>query len=231
MSSTEISTTPATKRGYSVPTLAVDLDETVAWTVGHWIGRLLKEFPIEGSPSVEQLIEQHRFAERVPEWKANPAALERMQQFRCCPDLHRELPIIPGSVEALRRLESLFSFEYLTMRNELVLDATKDWLTRHNFPAGEVTVCPSETPLEQKTSWKARVLELRYPDLVGIIEDHPSVVQSLPADYQGTVFFYSHSESPRNDIHVIPCPTWEHVEQNIRRELPRLLLGIERSAE
>ena len=231
MAATELSNTPAQKRGFSAPTLAVDLDETVAWTVGHWMARLLKEFPIEGSPSVEQLIREHRFAQNVPDWRANSEALQRMQEFRSCPDLHRELPIIPGSAEALRRLESFFSFEYLTMRNELVLDATKEWLALHKFPTGDVTVCPSETPLEQKTSWKARVLELRYPDLVGIIEDHPDVVRSLPADYKGTVFFYSHTESPRDDIRVIPCPTWEHVEQNIRHELPRLLLGINRSAE
>jgi 5'(3')-deoxyribonucleotidase len=230
MTAIEVPNTPAQRRGFTAPTLAVDLDETVAWTVGHWMTRLRNEFPIEGSPSVEQLIHEHRFAQNVPHWKTNTEALKRMQQFRCCPELHRELPIIPGSVEALRRLENLFSFEYLTMRNEIVLEATKDWLLLHKFPAGDVTVCPSETPLAEKTSWKARVLELRYPNLVGIIEDHPDVIQSLPGNYKGTVFFYSHTESPRSDIRVIPCPTWEHVEQNIRRELPRLL-GIDRSAE
>ena len=230
MAETELSNTPTPKRGFCAPTLAVDLDETVAWAVGHWMAQLLKEFPIEGSPSAEQLVREHRFAQNVPDWRANPEAQKRMQEFRCCPDLHRELPIIPGSVEALQRLESLFSFEYLTMRNELVLEATKDWLALHKFPAGDVTVCPSETPLVEKTSWKARVLELRYPDLVGIIEDHPDVIQSLPGNYKGTVFFYSHTESPRSDIRVIPCPTWVHVEQNIRQELPRLL-GIDRSAD
>ena len=113
------------------------------------------------------------------------------------------------------------------MRHPLVEQATKVWLQLNGFPAGDGTLGPADFPLEEKPLWKGGYIHAQYPELVGLIEDHPKVVESLPPDYQGTIFLYSHDSSPRDDLRVIPCPTWHDVEVAVQRELPRML-GLSR---
>ncbi len=203
--------------------LAVDIDETIAATVDEWMKKLLEEFPIDGAPEAHALIKEYRYAQNVPQWKENAVALARMQEFRECPVFHLEIPPIPDSATVLSEIARSLQLEYLTMRNPKVTEATRVWLEQNGFPKGNIQVCPIDIPLSEKPNWKASILAGRQPQLVGIIEDHPQIIQSLPSDYKGTVFFFSHHTSPRSDINVIPCPTWDHVARNVQRELPRLL--------
>ena len=47
--------------------IALDIDETISDTGIDFFSRLLKEFPILGNPTPEELIQTYKFTEAVPE--------------------------------------------------------------------------------------------------------------------------------------------------------------------
>ena len=66
-------------------------------------------------------------------------------------------------------------------------------------------------PHADSSKWKAQILQKLYPSIVGIIDDNPGLAEALPGDYKGVFFLYDYHEAPRNDIKVIPCPSWDDV--------------------
>ena len=50
-----------------------------------------------------------------------------------------------------------------------------------------------------------------YPEIVGIVDDHPSLPDNMSSDYKGVIFLYDNTEHARKDLNVIPCKTWDDV--------------------
>lgn len=210
--------------GGVVRRIAIDLDGTSSDTAACWAEKLFTKFPVPNT-TPEQLLAKHRLASLVPDWQLpEPAAY--VAQLRVCPDTHREYRPIPGAVEGARFFAERIEIEYLTMRPRCVLDATAWWLDHHGFPQAEIVACPDAIDFRDRAAWKAQQLHDRYPSLIGIVEDETKVVHALPKGYRGAVLLFSHDQTPRDDIQVIPCATWDHVIHHGTR-----VLNIERRIE
>ncbi|MCA9067078.1 MAG: hypothetical protein KDA96_28650, partial [Planctomycetaceae bacterium] len=47
--------------------LALDIDETLAWTVGHWAAELKRRFGGPEGMSVEEIVDKHKYTQHVPD--------------------------------------------------------------------------------------------------------------------------------------------------------------------
>src|SRR5581483_6066783 len=105
---------------------------------------------------------------------------------------------------------------YITIRPRSVLEGTKKWLRKHEFPQVDVLARPVGLPMAERNPWKAEVLHFLYPQVLGIVDDNPAVVQHLPPHYRGTVYLFDNEEAIRGDIAVIPCKTWPDVHTQVK---------------
>lgn len=197
--------------------LAIDIDDTLSLTAHHWAELLLKIHPLPGR-SVDELIATHRRASMVPEWQHAQALFT---EWRLSEELTLEYQPVPGSVEGIQALEKVIKLEYLTMRSQSLDAVTARWLKSFNYPESAIVSCPDEIESPKRPDWKATHLYESYPSIIGIIEDDERVAMSLPSDYKGSVFLYSHHEAPRSDIRIIPCPTWKDVTIAVEYEVAR----------
>ncbi len=197
--------------------IAVDIDETLSWTVGYWVKELSKRFGNPENLSPQQVIAKYRYTQLVPYWQT-PEALQWMEDRRNDDSLQESLPLIEGVDIIIQEVHRMLPIvAYLTTRPDSVILGTKKWLKKHAFPEAEVIARPKAIPLEDANKWKAKVLESLYPEVIGIIDDNENLVKELPATYQGTVFLYDREESPRDDIHVVICKDWQIVLQEVRK--------------
>jgi hypothetical protein len=63
----------------------------------------------------------------------------------------------------------------------------------------------------------------RYPQVVGLVDDHPDVAMNIPSGYQGKLFLIGHTSVPRSDVSIIACADWAEVSQQIAIAFPREL--------
>lgn len=61
---------------------------------------------------------------------------------------------------------------------------------------------------QEGMKWKAKILAYLYPQVIGIIDDNPDIIDYLPSSYEGTIFLYGNPVYPGGDLDVIPCGTW-----------------------
>jgi hypothetical protein len=105
---------------------------------------------------------------------------------------------------------------YLTVRPQLVLTATAKWLKKHNLPEATIIARPDNIPYEQGNIWKAAMLEKLYPQIIGIVDDNPGLVDALSETYPGVVFMYGRVDHPKKRINIIPSKTWQDVVHHSR---------------
>ena len=196
--------------------LALDIDETISYTVLHWFEELIKHFGNPENLSAKELIAKYRYGQNVPYWQSKEA-LNWMENFRRTSKVHENVPLIENSNHFVIELNKIVPVVlYLTTRPKAVERGTRKWLNTHKFPNLDVIFKPNKIPTERGNEWKAKVLEGLYPEIVGIIDDNPSLVQNLSRSYKGTVFLYDNNESPRKDLNIIPCKTWEDVLTKVK---------------
>jgi len=145
------------------PGLAVDIDETLSWTIGYWVERLQKLFGNPEGLSVSELIKKYRYTQNVPYWQS-AEAIEWMDKHRGSNEVQEELPIIEGSSVFLNKISEVIPISvYLTIRPKKVISGTKSWLDKHNFPKAPVVCCPDEVPFEDKISGKPNFSKIIIP--------------------------------------------------------------------
>ncbi len=191
--------------------LAIDIDETLSATTIYWTQQLQLQFGNPESLTVEEIITKYQFIERVPYWQTTEAnAL--MEEWTNSNDFQGTIPLIEGADEWLRKVAEIIPISaYITMRPQSILEGTERWLKKHSFPAARVIARPDEISWETAHEWKAEVVTTLYPTVMGLVDDRAAIAEAFAANYQGTIFLYGHSVSPRIDIDVIPCRTWEDV--------------------
>ena len=200
-----------TKKG-----LALDIDETLSHTLLYWTEILQKNFGNPENLSPRKLQAKYGYAQNVPYWQSKKAQ-EWMENARTSNSFHETLPLIDRSNEYVEKINQIIPIiVYITTRPEKVSIGTKNWLKKYNFPNVAVIHKPNNVPTQEGYKWKAKVLKKLYPQVIGIIDDHPNVVKNLPKSYKGVIFLYDNDKSPRKDLNIIPCKTWEDVLTKVK---------------
>jgi len=198
--------------------LAVDIDETLSWTIGYWVEQMQKKFGNPENLSIIELTKKYRQVQNVPYWQTAEALKWTNEQIHSS-DLQTELPLIEGANDYLAQIEKIIPIvAYLTVRPECTRAGTQDWLNKHGFPKAQLICRPTEMNHDDGSKWKAETLAKLYPQVLGIIDDNAKLLDFLPNDYQGTIFLYNH-DSHDSNLKVISCPTWSDVLEAVKRFL------------
>jgi hypothetical protein len=191
--------------------LAVDIDETLSWTIGYWFRELRRLFGNPEGLSVQELITKYRYFQHVPYWQTTEA-LEWAAQKIYDNDLQKVLPLIKNSNLILNKVNKIIQIkEYLTIRPIKVVEGTGHWLVKHKFPKAKIVARPPEISREDGHRWKAQVLSAGYPKILGIIDDNPVLFDYLPKNYPGVVLLYDMKKFETDRKNVYSCPNWNSV--------------------
>ena len=200
------------------PGIALDIDETLSWTLGHWIEEMQNRFGNPENLSVRDLINKYRYPENVPYWQTQEA-LDWKEDARNNDSLQTKLGLMPGAVEGVAALIKIVPISvYITVRPVTILNGTKVWLKEHGFPTAEIIAKPVTVAHADGNKWKAEKLVELYPRVQGVVDDNAGLLQFLPADYKGHVFLYNHKtipDSPQQNVYA--CPEWKSVVQQVEK--------------
>jgi hypothetical protein len=192
--------------------IALDIDETLSWTVAWWVEQLQEKFGNPENLTVEELIAKYRYTQNVPYWQTKEA-LQWMHDHREASEVQEELPLIAGADEYVEKLNEIIPITaYITTRPDSVNVGTYRWLEKHGFPKAPVIARPRYVDHSLGNMWKADVLQYLQDDVLGIVDDNPGLADNLHKDYPGTLFLYDNDSHRRQDeIDIIPCKDWGSV--------------------
>ncbi len=191
--------------------LALDIDETLSWTLGHWVAELQERFGNPENLSVKELIAKYRYTANMPQYQSKEA-LEWKEWARNDNDLHEILPLIEHANTIVSKINEIIPIvAYITARPDTVIAGTQTWLDKHHFPKARIVTRPPNVDLPDANKWKAQLLEKLYPEVTGIVDDNPELSKHFSPNYKGTIYMYNNATSTRTDINVIACMTWDDV--------------------
>eukprot|EP00287_Rhodomonas_sp_CCMP768_P004894 CAMPEP_0196732660 /NCGR_PEP_ID=MMETSP1091-20130531/12007_1 /TAXON_ID=302021 /ORGANISM="Rhodomonas sp., Strain CCMP768" /LENGTH=161 /DNA_ID=CAMNT_0042075965 /DNA_START=93 /DNA_END=574 /DNA_ORIENTATION=+ len=142
--------------GSPVCGVALDIDETLAWTGGYWLQQMQKLFGNPENLTPEEMFKKYKLCQHVPYYASNPEAMQWMHERRSCDDTQRKLPAIDGAVAGVAELcKHVNVVAYLTVRPHKLAEGTAWWLQQSGFPAASVVCKPDEVAFEEGNAWKA----------------------------------------------------------------------------
>ncbi len=198
--------------------LALDIDETLSDTNIFWFTKLSELFGNPENLSPREIANKYRYSQRVPYWQT-PDALIWMEEARHGNDIQLILPLIENADSVVKRINEIIPIvAYVTARPESVRAGTQSWLSSHDFPAAKLIMKPMDIPTDEGVHWKANLLIEMYPEILGIVDDHPGLLEILPNNYPGSVFLYNYNGEIRNDLSVVACPTWNNVYEAVKQK-------------
>jgi len=204
----------------SIPGVAVDIDETLSWTIGYWIQEMQKKFGNPENLTVKEMVEKYRYTQNVPYWQ-HSEALAWVDEKINSNETQENLPLIEGSSEYLNKINKIIPIvAYITIRPNRVLAGTKNWLKKHRFPEAPIICRPDEIVHGNGNEWKAKMLEKLYPNVLGIIDDNAKLLAFLSKNYQGKVFLYDHS-SHYDFSFAVACKNWGKVYEEIKKHFKK----------
>jgi hypothetical protein len=194
--------------------LALDIDETLSWTLGYWFSEMQRLFGNPENLTVRQIVDKYRYSQNVPYWQT-PEALEWVKDKTNDNEAYKKLDLIPNSNIFVNKINKIIPIvAYITTRPATVINGTRDWLLANDFPRATIILRPVDIPKSEGNPWKAGVLEYLYPQVMGIVDDHPDLAKYLQ-NYSGKFFMFDNKTSAIDNKNFIPCPTWEDVYQHI----------------
>ena len=198
--------------------IVCDIDDTLCITGRAWGEALAAAFDDPSLLDTAAIIRTYGAYQNVPSLQS-PEANARMQALITSPDFYERLEPVAGAIDGLTRVHAHQTIgAYLTMRVKELLGPTRRWLAHHGCPAAPIVMAPEPTHITDRQSWKAKTLAGLYPAVSGIIDDDTFVVANMDATYHGSIFLLGSDASPRQDIRVVPCKTWQHVCDAIIRK-------------
>ncbi len=204
------------KQQTKVPGLALDIDETLSDTTAFYFDHMQKQFGKLEDLSTRELIKKYRYSYRVPQWQ-HEEAKQFHDELRHDDSVQEDFELLENCNEAVNKVNQLIPIvAYVTTRPEAVVNGTRRWLAKHNFPDKPIIARPAGLTYEQVNTWKARVLELLYPEVLGIIDDEPDMGGNLDKNYKGVIFYYNAPKHIEAKVRVYPSKTWEDIYQNVK---------------
>ncbi|MBU2051927.1 hypothetical protein KKH13_01845 [Patescibacteria group bacterium] len=197
--------------------LGLDIDDTLAESGDAWIKGIQKQFGNPENLTIDEVKRKYRYSYNAPYWQGKTIrAWEK--SIRHNNQWHRVLPLIKNANHVVEKIHQLVPIVvYLTARPKSILPGTRDWLKQHGFPEAEIVYRPQEVKLPLSLAWKAQVLEYLYPQVIGMVDDHPQLAKDLSKKYPGTLYLYDyHDQAPRGDINIVPCKNWDEVLVKVR---------------
>jgi hypothetical protein len=197
--------------------IAVDIDETLSWTVGHWFKEMTHLFGNPEKLSIKKLATKYRYTQNVPYWQTKEV-LSWIESQKHSNELQKILPLIKNANHYLNKIDKIKPVAvYLTTRPENVIKGTKFWLDKHGFPKAPI-ICRPLNWKDNSNLWKAGVLLKLYPQILGIIDDNPELLTFLEAkNYQGTVYLYDNKNIKSKNINVTCAKTWQTLYGKVKR--------------
>ncbi|MFA6089184.1 MAG: hypothetical protein WC755_04940 [Candidatus Woesearchaeota archaeon] len=199
--------------------LALDIDETLSFTVGHLVKELQEKFGNPEKLSAEKITSKYRYTYNVPYWK-NKKVEDFVKKRIHSNSLQKKLPIIKESDKYVKKINRIIPITaYITVRPKSVIKGTKYWLDKCGFPKAKIICRPKKVSQKDGNKWKAKTLEKSHPNIIGIIDDNAGLLNYLSKDYKGTIFLYGHKKikENKNNISVIPCKDWKTVYKEIKK--------------
>jgi 5'(3')-deoxyribonucleotidase len=196
--------------------IAVDVDETLSWTIGYWVEQMQKKFDNPENLSINNMIKKYRYTQNVPYWQS-AEALKWIDEKIHSNELQEILPLIKGSNVYLNRIAKIIPITtYITVRPEIIRSGTQKWLDKHNFPKAPIICKPLNVEHKDGNKWKAKVLEKLYPKVLGMIDDNAKLLECLDNNYKGIIYLYDHSVVD-SELNVIPCKNWPDVFEEVKK--------------
>ena len=201
--------------------LAVDIDETLSWTIGYLVEEMQNKFGNPEKLTVKEIVEKYRYTQNVPYWQ-HKEALQWVDEKINSNETQESLPLIEGSSAYLKKINRIIPIvAYITIRPEKVIEGTKNWLSKHNFPLAPVICRPNELVHKNGNEWKAKVLEELYPRVLGIIDDNAKLLQFLNPDYKGRVFMYEHMNNLGFPF-AVACKDWHTIYKEVKKYISKI---------
>ncbi|MFA6185384.1 MAG: hypothetical protein WCT51_02920 [Candidatus Shapirobacteria bacterium] len=196
--------------------LALDIDETLSFTIGFMVEKLIEKFGNPENLSVEEICKKYRHTDKIPYWQSDEVNII-INEIVHSNEIQKELPLIKNSNKLIQEINKLVPIvAYITVRPVDIISGTNFWLKKHNFPKATIIAKPRNINRKMGNKWKAKVLEYLYPQVVGIVDDNPDLTKFFSKKYKGVIYLYDHTEAERKDINVIPCDSWETVAKKVK---------------
>lgn len=196
--------------------LALDIDETLSFTIGFLIEELIKKLGNPENLTAKEIAKKYRHTDNVPYWQ-NDEADEILNKINDSVESFKELPLIENSNKTVLEINKIIPIvSYITVRRTSAFESTKFWLKKHGFPKATIITRPNNLSRRDGNKWKAKVLEYLYPQVVGIVDDNTGLSPFFSKKYKGVVYVYGSTEEGREDINVIPCENWEAVAKKVK---------------
>src|SRR3989344_1732247 len=170
--------------------LALDIGDTLAQSGDAWIMGIQKHFGNPENLTVEEVKQKYRYSYNAPYWQGQTIK-DWEKSTRHDDQWHRELPLIKNANHVVEKIHQRVPIVvYLTARPKTVMPGTRAWLRQHGFPEAEIVYRPADVKLPLSLAWKAKVLEYLYPQVVGMVDDHPQLAKDLFPNTNRPLFFF-----------------------------------------
>lgn len=197
--------------------LALDIDNTLSDTSIVWVEEIASVLGNPEGLTMGEFVKKYNYGRGVSYWAEED--YERVSlTLRQSKQFYEDLPLIENANKQVEKINGIVPIvAYITARNMGVIESTKKWLRKHNFPKSKIICRPDDIHVMKQFEWKAKLLEKMYPKVSGIVDDSVGLVEALSKDYKGTVFLYNYSgvDKVREDIKVILCRDWNEVLKKV----------------
>lgn len=208
--------------------IALDIDDTLSYTDEHWIEQMRLKFGNPENLTKEEIIKKYKWIEAVPYWQSQGAA-KVLKKLMHSNDFQESIPLIENANHVVQKINRLVPVvAYVTARPTTVFAGTKNWLQKHGFPPAPIVFRPLRIAHANKILWKAKTLRTLYPEVEGIIDDSPHLIQELKSvKYRGVLYLYDSGrniDSKKNlkqsyDQYILRCRSWGDVYKLISNSL------------
>lgn len=194
--------------------LALDIDDTLSVSRLMFFRAQSERLGLPAGETIESLMQKYEWSYKVPQWQTAEGDLVRAELLHSS-ELHGGAELIKGAVEGVTNLDrSIPIVAYITARPVTLQAVTQDWLDQKGFPKADLILKPMYA--NDNNGWKAEVLDYLYPEVLGIVDDNPGLVDKLPDDYKGRVYLYENTNVNDRGLDVVHCPDWESVVSHVK---------------
>jgi hypothetical protein len=198
--------------------LALDIDDTLSYTDYYWFEQMRLRFSNPEKLSHKRLIEKYKRISNVPYWQTEKAGKFMGKLFYSNKFQAAITPVRKASTAINKINKKTPIVAYITARPVAVYGGTKKWLIKNRFPDAPIVLLPKSLMQRKRHAWKARLLKFLYPEVLGIIDDHPSLKRELkPLRYKGALLLYNNGRNTKYYHHRLKrFENWKEIQNQIK---------------